>query len=278
MAQGLKGILEDVGRFTMGGGLAGQAARSKTGRKAARATLKWGEEGGLAKNVYDVVRDVPGAAKTVWEGTSGPKGGPTDQMSKWLDQASKAKAQLPQGPTEAQDIHKALSTYMDAMSSLGPEYGKEMEHLKPYLNPGAQTFQGLLNTAALQASPTGNTAVSAAGQALANATAQEPTPGFGHAAQMMKQYEQSLPAQGPLQAALAYQKSLQTYGGMQPSTAGWSPAEKAAYQSITGTPLTPAGGGINTTPQSAAAQGNANAILSLSGLTGSGSAASATGG
>jgi hypothetical protein len=210
----------------------------------------------------------------------GEKGDPAagDQMSKWLDQAAKAKAKPPQGPTEAQDINAALSSYMDAMSSLGPEYGKEMEYLKPYLNPGSQTFSGLLNTAALQASPTGNTAVQAAGEQLAQASAAGPTPGFGHVADMMKSYEKSIPAAGPLQAALAYQKSLQTYGGQQPMTAGWSPQEKAAYQSITGQSLTPTGGGINVTPASAAAQGNANTLLSLSGLTGSGSAASATGG
>jgi hypothetical protein len=216
--------------------------------------------------------------KALVGGKEGDPGGPDAQETKWLDEAAKAKAVQPKGRSEAQDINAALSSYMDAMSSLGPEYGKEMEYLRPYLNPGSQTFSGLLNTAALQASPTGNTAVNAAGQQLAQASAAGPTPGFGHVADMLKSYEKSIPAAGPLQAALAYQKSLQTYGGQQPMTAGWSPQEKAAYQNITGQSLTPTGGGINVTPASAAAQGNANTLLSLSGLTGSGSPASATGG
>jgi hypothetical protein len=277
MAGGVLGWAEQVPGAVVGLAQEGEHATERD-IHAATDIGRWVQEHGTKPAPYG--HAVGEALRTVLVGGKGGKGDPSPdaQEQGWLDKAAKAKAVQPKGPTEAQDISAALSTYMDAMSSLGPEYGKEMEYLKPYLNPGAQTFSGLLNTAALQASPTGNTAVNAAGQQLAQASAAGPTPGFGHAADMMRAYEKSIPAAGPLQAALAYQKSLQTYGGQQPTTAGWSPAEKAAYQSITGTPLTPAGGGINVTPASAAAQGNANTLLSLSGLTGSGSASSATGG
>lgn len=142
-------------------------------------------------------------------------------------------------PSVSGDINSIMSSYLNQMANLGPEYQSEMNYLAPYVNPGAETWEGLLNTAALQQGPTGNTAVQAAGEGLGNAIEGMPKPGFGQEEQALNQYAQDIPFQAALSSGTAYQKYLQTYGGLQPPEAGWTEQQKQAYQAITGGSSTP---------------------------------------
>lgn len=141
-------------------------------------------------------------------------------------------------PSENQDISSILEPYINEMMQLGPEYQSEMDYLKPYLlGTGAEapeTFKQLESSSAANASPTGNTAVNAADAAVGQEIEGQPAPGFGNVAKAGEEYAATLPYAQPLQAGLGYQKYLQTYGGLQPTTTGWSEQAQQAYAAAMG--------------------------------------------
>lgn len=169
------------------------------------------------------------------------------------DQTLLGTAQQPQSLSSG--IDQLMGQYVNEMSQLGPEYSKELEYLAPYLTgSNNQSFQDILNTSKENESPTGDKAVAAADTAAGNATLGENAPGFGNLAGATKQYEGQLTSGGPIQASLAYQKYLQTYGGL-PSTS--IPSSISQY--ITGTTGTAQGGSGLPSPAAAGAQATATA-------------------
>ena len=169
---------------------------------------------------------------------------------------------VPTVTTPEQDIEQYLKPYMDQLTDLGPEYQKEMDFLTPYMSPN----QGSAGLAAAPAYTGPDAAVvnksqaalNTADQAVMDAYTKMPKPGFAIAAADASGYEQSILSQAPIQAALNYQRYLQTYGGMPASTTGWSPDIASAYSAILGST-----GGSSGLPgiTSAAAAQNANALL-----------------
>lgn len=149
--------------------------------------------------------------------------------------AEKLAGTVPQTPSISQDIDHLLSKYMNELTNLGPEYGQEMEFLKPYLNPGDETLGQVISQSKANASPAGDTTVNAADAKLAQAADNLSLPGFGALAAANKSYENVLPYQDAMQAALGYQKYLETYGGQQVNTSAWPQSIQDAYQAITNT-------------------------------------------
>ncbi len=181
----------------------------------------------------------------------------------------------PPPPTLQTDINELLAPYMKELANLGPEYGAEMQYLAPYLGPeysGAQQViaqqegggVGYGGKPAVQSPDEGslaNLSINATGEQLAGAVENQPTPGFGAASGELKGYEQSLPYQQAIAAGLGYQKYLQTYGGLAPSTANWPESIQKAYGAIGGTNTNT---GLQTPQQAAkdqAAGTNAQQVL-----------------
>jgi hypothetical protein len=180
----------------------------------------------------------------------------------FVDTEEKLLHTAPYVASIATDISQLLAPYVNQLTRLGPEYQSELEYLKPYLNPQNETFSDIVNTSKSEESPSGNTAVNAADSSLSAAVEAMNPPGFGGASQLVKGYEQSIPYQSAEQAALAYQKYLQTYQGYAPATTGWSPQAQGAYQFITGNAPSSQGGAPGN-PLEAAAGVNAAATLGL---------------
>jgi hypothetical protein len=147
---------------------------------------------------------------------------------------------LPPPPsTPAQDISSLMAPYVSELTSLSGDYGAEMKYLAPYITPQTD-FAGL--TAAANAESGGGVPgfnPNAPGQAQQTQALQNVVtivegqqPGFSREDQPILDYVNSLTSQAGIQAALGYQKYLQTYGGQAPSTAGWSPQAQAAMSAI----------------------------------------------
>jgi hypothetical protein len=146
----------------------------------------------------------------------------------------------PKPPSIPKDITQYLAPYIKELTNLGPEYGAEMEYLKPYLMPTKETFAGLQSQAAADASPTGSKSVAQAGEALGQAAQSMQPPGFGKAADMAKQYAQSVPYSDILSTLLNASKSeilgYQNVPNLQvltPAVKTWPQSVQQAYQYAT---------------------------------------------
>lgn len=144
-------------------------------------------------------------------------------------------------PGVQQDINEILQPYINELMNLGPEYGSEMEYLKPYLTQtgaGApQTFDQVVNESKAQESPTGNTAVNEADESLGNTVANQQPPGFGELATAAKEYEGTVPYSQLLQTVLGAGKNEILYGTVPNisniQTGGWPESLQHAYQFLT---------------------------------------------
>lgn len=116
-------------------------------------------------------------------------------------------ATVPTVPSTQTDINQLLAPYMKEMANLGTEYGAEMEYLKPYLNYGDQTFQGLQAASKADESPTGSKSLAAATNAAGQALENQQPPGFGDATQAAKDFEGTVPYSQILQDVLAAGKN-----------------------------------------------------------------------
>jgi hypothetical protein len=171
-------------------------------------------------------------------------------------------------PSTSQDISSILDPYVKELQQLGPEYQKEMDYLAPYLSgsqstglPSAPTYSGPDSAAVNSA----DAALGTAEQNVASATENEPAPGFGKLADAAKEYEGTIEPSAGIQSALAYQKYLATYGGMQADTSDWSQQAKDAYAAILGESGTEGGNtsglpGITEATSANQASTNANAV------------------
>lgn len=186
-------------------------------------------------------------------------------------QAGILTPQAKTAPTLQGDINSVLQPYINEMMQLGPEYAAEMEYLKPYLvgnestntpPPEAYTGPGASQVIADQ------NALAGAESAVGNTLESQAPPGFGNVAQAGKEYESTILPQQPEQAALAYQKYLQTYGGLQPQTAGWSQQAQEAYKAILGSGAS--GSGLPSPADSTAASQAANTINQITSASGQG--------
>lgn len=151
----------------------------------------------------------------------------------------KLLATTPTAPTMQSDINQLLKPYVDELTNLGPEYATEMSYLAPYLSPEFN-FSGVTaaanaraggGVAAFNPATAGEPGLEAAEMALGQA-AQKSQPGFSRLDQPVLNYENSLRFQAPIEAALGFQKYLQTYQGYAPSTAGWPDALAKAMGSL----------------------------------------------
>jgi hypothetical protein len=128
---------------------------------------------------------------------------------------------------------------------LGPEYQKEMDYLAPYLSGSVTDNQ--LAPVPQYSGPDASTvnagqqSLTQADNALGSAVEDEKAPGFGQEATAAKQYEQTIEPSAGIQSGLAYQKYLETYGGMQAPTADWTQEQKDAYAAIVGNTSTQGG-------------------------------------
>lgn len=190
-----------------------------------------------------------------------PKGEvPEAKANTFTDEAGKLLGTAQQAPTIQQEIDQFLAPYMNQLMNLGPEYGAEMEFLKPYLQPDSSALGPALSYTGPGADVVNKTteAFKGAEEATAKAYENMGTPGFGQAAQLAKSYENTLPYQQPIAAQLGYGKYLETYGGLAPNTIGVPQDIQNLYKAIGGSSSTPSG---LPPPGQAAAAGNANALL-----------------
>lgn len=161
-------------------------------------------------------------------------------------------------PSGAQQIENYLAPYLKELTNLGPEYSKEMAYLAPYLSPAHQSFADIKAGSIADESPTGSKAVQAADTAAEKQIASTTDPNKGLAA-AGKQFAGTVPYSEPIQAGLAYQKYLQTYGGEPTNTQGWDNQQAAqAYQGILAGGSTPGGGLPSITAGAAAQTANQN--------------------
>lgn len=169
-------------------------------------------------------------------------------------------------PSTQGDINTILQPYINEMMQLGPEYQKEMDFLKPYLEgtgAGApETFAQLQAGSVADESPTGSKMVNEADATAGTAIENQPKPGFGNLAQAAKQYEGTVPYSDILQTVLGAGKNEILYGTTPNTTniktGGWPEILQQAYgfltQNATGTnPKT----GLQN-PATAAATANQN--------------------
>ena len=149
-----------------------------------------------------------------------------------------AKTVPTQPPSVQQDIDQVLSSYMNQLFQLGPDYAKEMAFMAPYLTGEQSTG---LAPAAPYTGPdaavvnANDAKLAAADKTMAQAAEGEQKMGFGQAASETKAYENSLMYQQPLAAALNYQRYIESYQGAKPNIGSWNPQVAAAYQALTST-------------------------------------------
>lgn len=144
-------------------------------------------------------------------------------------------------PGTQADINEILSPYINELLNLGPEYGQEMEYLKPYLmGQGAnapQTFQGVVDASKAAESPTGDTRLQEAEQQVGQAAANETMPGFGGMAEAAKEFEGTVPYAQLLQTLLGAGKNEILYGTTpnisNVNTSGWPATLQQAYSFLT---------------------------------------------
>lgn len=145
-------------------------------------------------------------------------------------------------PGAATDINDILQPYISELMNLGPEYGAEMEYLKPYIEgtgpAAAQTFQGLESASKAQESPTGNTALQAAAQAQGTAEFNAmQDPGFGELAKAGQEFAGTVPYSQLLQTILGAGKNEILYGTTpnisNVNTSGWPGSLQNAYSFLT---------------------------------------------
>lgn len=166
-------------------------------------------------------------------------------------------------PTEQQGIDKILQPYVNQLMQLGPEYQKEMDYLAPYLTGSVTDNQ--LSPAPTYTGPdanavnAGQSSLSQADNALGEAVLAEPKPGFGSLAPAAKEYESTLEPSAGIQSALAYQKYLETYGGLQQPSADWTQEQKDAYAAIIGSTGGSTSGLPSITDETAASTASATA-------------------
>ncbi len=186
---------------------------------------------------------------------------------------------VPVQPSVAQDIDHLLSSYMSELNNMGPEYQAEMNFLAPYISGNnnsleqsvAKTYGG--SGVLPQANDPAQLAMQTAEANTAKAVENQPTPGFGQIASEMGQYEKSIPYQAPIDAALAYQKYLSTYGGSPPNEAGWPASVQGAYSAISGSSAANPLGSPQQAATNLAAQNKANQLLTGQSTTGTGQTA-----
>lgn len=148
-------------------------------------------------------------------------------------------------PSENQDISSILEPYINQLMDLGPEYQKEMNYLAPYLS--GQVTDSQLSPAPTYSGPdaatvnAGQASLSQADNALGTAVEDQKAPGLGQEATAAKQYESTIEPSAGIQSGLAYQKYLETYGGMQAPTTDWTQEQKDAYAAIVGNTATTGG-------------------------------------
>lgn len=183
-------------------------------------------------------------------------------------------------PTEGQDINSILEPYVNQLMQLGPEYQKEMNYLAPYLS--GQVTDSQLAPAPAYTGPDasavneGQESLNQADNALGTAIEGEPKPGFGNLATAAKQYESTIEPSAGIQSGLAYQKYLETYGGMQAPTADWTQQQKDAYAAIVGD--TSSTNGLPSITDEAAASNATNTADNIQNQITSSANASLTGG
>lgn len=171
-------------------------------------------------------------------------------------------------PSTQQDINSILEPYVKELQNLGPEYQKEMDYLAPYISGTTPT--GLASAPAYNGPDAAvvnqkQDDLMSAEHTTAEGILNQPKPGFGGLAKAAGQYEQTILPSSGIQSALAYQKYLETYGGMQAPTADWSTQQKDAYEAILGNTASASSSGLPSVADEAAgnqAQTNANDIQS----------------
>lgn len=145
-------------------------------------------------------------------------------------------------PGAATDINDILQPYINELMNLGPEYGAEMEYLKPYVTgqgPTApQTFQGIEAASQAQESPTGNTSLQQAIQAQGQAEEKSlQDPGFGELATAGEEFANTVPYSQLLQTLLGAGKNEILYGTTpnisNVNTQGWPSSLQNAYSFLT---------------------------------------------
>jgi hypothetical protein len=141
-------------------------------------------------------------------------------------------------PSEQTDINSILEPYVNQLMQLGPEYQKEMNYLAPYLS--GQVTDNQLAPAPAYTGPDASTvnegqeSLNQADNALGTAVEDQTAPGFGQETSAAKQYENTILPSAGIQSGLAYQKYLETYGGMQADESNWTQEQKDAYAAIVG--------------------------------------------
>jgi hypothetical protein len=187
---------------------------------------------------------------------------------------------LPQYPSEQTDINSILEPYVNQLMQLGPEYQKEMNYLAPYLS-GQVTDNQLAPTPAYTGPDAstvneGQSSLMQADNALGTAVEDQDAPGFGQETSAAKQYENTILPSAGIQSGLAYQKYLETYGGMQADQANWTQEQKDAYAAIVGD--TSSTGLPSVTDESAANNATNTANQVQEQITSSANASTADGG
>ena len=166
-------------------------------------------------------------------------------------------------PSLQQDINQYMAPYMTELTALGPEYAKEMEFLKPYMegNPGA----GLQSAVANEYGGSGVkniTGPTPQGEALGAASAANAkqienfTPGFGALAAGAKQQEQTGSYADVLNAVLGAGKNELLYGSVPNFSAINTSQFPPSIQALYGQLQTAQGGGstLGVNPLTAANQ------------------------
>lgn len=187
----------------------------------------------------------PGATETVTGITEGTPPGVVESSMGAKTTSGNPTPLAPVGGIQG-EIDKILQPYLQEVGSLGPEYSKEMDFLKPYMAGTATSDSTLTNEAnaavggGVQApNPNalpGESDLSNAQNAL-TATMEGQTPGFGALNQANKQFEGTVPYSSLIQTALTAGKNeLQGYSTVpnftNVNTSQWPAALQQVWNTI----------------------------------------------